>query len=68
MLLAAGVVVVSLACPSCPTNLDAMALVFSEAFVTNATYALLPFLVVGCVVRKFVKRLDQGARDEGHRK
>ena len=56
-----------LACPSCPTNIDAKSLVFSEAFVTNATYALIPFLVVGFVVHRFVKRLDEGVRDEEQR-
>jgi hypothetical protein len=52
-----------LACPSCPTNIEAKSLVFSEAFVANATYALIPFLVVGVIVHKFVKHLDRGERD-----
>ena len=56
-----------LGCPSCPTNIEAKALVFSEAFVTNAWYAMLPFLVVGVVVHKLVKRLDRGiGNDEQH--
>jgi hypothetical protein len=55
-----------LACPSCPTNIEARALVLSDAFLSNATYAALPFLVVGFVVYKFVKRLDRGARDDEH--
>lgn len=48
-------------CPSCPPNLEARSLVLSEAFWTNATYAVLPFLVVGFVVHRFVRRLDPGA-------
>jgi hypothetical protein len=56
-----------LACPDCPVGREARSLVFSEAFWVNAWYALLPFLVVALAVRWFVRRLDQGARDEGIR-
>jgi hypothetical protein len=48
-------------CPSCPTAVEARALVFSDAFWTNTTYAVLPFLVAGLVVHQLVKRLDRGA-------
>jgi hypothetical protein len=54
-------------CPSCPTNQEAKSLVLSEAFWTNAAYAVLPFLVAGFVVHKLVTMLDRGvvhAEDE----
>jgi hypothetical protein len=46
-------------CPECPPVREARALVFSEAFWVTAWYALLPFVVVGLVVRVFVRSLDQ---------
>ena len=39
-------------------------MVFSDAFWTNAWYAILPFAVALVVVRWFVSRIDQGAVDE----
>jgi hypothetical protein len=54
-------------CPSCPTAIEARALVFSDGFWVNAAYAVLPFLVAAFVVHKFVKRLDQGAGHEEQR-
>lgn len=54
-------------CPSCPTAVEARALVFSEGFWVNAVYAVLPYVVIGFVVHKFVKRLDQGAGHEEQR-
>ena len=52
-------------CPDCPPVREARALVFSETFWVTAWYALLPFVVVGLVVRVFVRSLDQGIQD-GH--
>jgi len=51
-------------CPSCPPNLEARSLVLSEAFLINAWYAVLPFLVVLIIVHHVVKRLDRGARHD----
>jgi hypothetical protein len=56
-----------LACPSCPPALEARTLVFSEAFWVNASYALLPFVVVGVVVHRFVRRIDRGVRGNEER-
>jgi hypothetical protein len=53
-------------CPACPPVLEARALVFSDGFLINATYALLPFVVVGIVMHQFVKRLDRGGRHADH--
>ncbi len=50
-------------CPECPPVREARALVFSEAFWVSAWYALLPFVVVGLVVRVFVRSLDQEIED-----
>lgn len=54
-------------CPACPVALEARSLVFSDAFWLNATYAVLPFAVVGIIIHKFVMYLDAGVRDDGPR-
>jgi hypothetical protein len=54
------------ACPSCPPALEARSMVLSDTLVTNASYAVLPFLVTAFVVRWFVRRVDRH-RDGGPR-
>ena len=49
----------TLACPDCPASRAARDLFVSDGLLTNAWYAVLPFLVTGLVVRAVVRRVDR---------
>jgi hypothetical protein len=46
-------------CPDCPFGRDARDLVFSDGFWINASYTILPFIIVLLVVRAIVRRIDK---------
>lgn len=56
--------VVAAICPDCVVGREAREMLFSNALLTNAWYAILPFVVALLVVCWFVRRLDQGESDE----
>lgn len=55
----------TLACPDCEVGRLARGLVVSDAFVTHAWYAVLPFVVCGAIVRAIARRLDRPASPPG---
>ena len=50
-------------CPSCPTAIDARALVLSESFSLHVAFAVLPFAATLALIMWITRRVDRGEHD-----